>query len=95
MHCVDLGESFHISIYLHNVASIQPRTSFVKFARSPCTDPQGYHRKVILNVQPANPDDWKMKKTCHHENGKNGIDVTNPHRRIEKESGGKKMAQQS
>ena len=29
------------SIYLQNLASIQPRTSLVKFARSPCTDPPG------------------------------------------------------
>ena len=48
MHCVDLGESFHVSsynlvftVYLQNVASIQPRTSLVKFARSPRTDPPG------------------------------------------------------
>ena len=41
MHCVDLGESFPTSIYLQNLASIQPRTSFVKFARSPRTDPPG------------------------------------------------------
>ena len=27
VHCVDLGESFHMSICLQNVASIQPRTS--------------------------------------------------------------------
>ena len=35
VHCVDLGESFqtHTSIYLQIVASIQPRTSPVKFAR--------------------------------------------------------------
>ena len=31
MHCVDLGESFPTSIYLQNLASIQPRTSPVKF----------------------------------------------------------------
>ena len=31
VHCVDLGESFQISIYLHNVSSIQPRTSLAKF----------------------------------------------------------------
>ena len=31
MHCVDLGESFPTSIYLHNLASIQPRTSPNKF----------------------------------------------------------------
>ena len=34
MHCVDLGESFQTHIYLQNFASIQPRTSPVKFARS-------------------------------------------------------------
>ena len=32
VHCVDLGESFPTSIYLQNLASIQPRTSPVKFA---------------------------------------------------------------
>ena len=39
VHCVDLGESFPTSIYLQNLASIQPRTSPVKFACSPRTDP--------------------------------------------------------
>ena len=34
VHCVDLGESFQTHIYLQNVASIKPRTSPVKFARS-------------------------------------------------------------
>ena len=33
MHCVDLGESFQTRIYLQNLASIQPRTSPIKFAR--------------------------------------------------------------
>ena len=32
--CVDLGESFQTHIFLQNIASIQPRTSPVKFARS-------------------------------------------------------------
>ena len=41
VHCVDLGESFPTSIYLQKLASIQPRTSLVKFARSPRTDPPG------------------------------------------------------
>ena len=44
VHCVDLGESFPTSIYLQNLASIQPRTSPVKFARSPRTDPPGRDR---------------------------------------------------
>ena len=34
MHCVDLGESFPTSIYLQNLASIQPRTSPPKFLRN-------------------------------------------------------------
>ena len=34
VHCVDLGESFQTHIYLQNLASIQPRTSPAKFARS-------------------------------------------------------------
>ena len=33
-HCVDLDESFQALVYLQNVASIQPRTSLVKFAAS-------------------------------------------------------------
>ena len=38
VRCVDLGESFHMSIFLQNLASIQPRTTPVKLARSPCPD---------------------------------------------------------
>ena len=34
VHCVDLGESFPTHILLQNLASIQPRTGPVKFARS-------------------------------------------------------------
>ena len=34
MHCVDLGESFPTHSYLQNLASIQPRTSPLKFAGS-------------------------------------------------------------
>ena len=35
VHCVDLGESFPTHIFLQNLASVQPLTSPVKFARSP------------------------------------------------------------
>ena len=31
MYGADLTESFHMSIYLQTLASIQPRTSFLKF----------------------------------------------------------------
>ena len=41
MHCVDLGKSFPTHIFLQNLASIQRRTSPVKFARSLRTDPPG------------------------------------------------------
>ena len=41
VHCIDLGESFPTHILLQNLASIQPRTSLVKYARSPRTDPPG------------------------------------------------------
>ena len=55
VYCADPGESFHmsiyyvvfcinlfqLSIYLQKLTSIQPRTSPVKFARSPCTDLPG------------------------------------------------------
>ena len=46
MHCVDLGESFPTSICLQNLASIQPRTSLLTFARSPRTDPTGIQQKI-------------------------------------------------
>ena len=35
VHCVDLDESFQTHIYLQNLASIQPRTSPLKFAGAP------------------------------------------------------------
>ena len=34
VHCLDLDESFQTHIYLQSLASIQPGTSPVKFARS-------------------------------------------------------------
>ena len=39
--CRSRRELFPTSIYLQNLASIQLRTSLVKFARSPRTDPPG------------------------------------------------------
>ena len=51
MHCVYLGQSFPTSIYLQILASIQPLTSLVKFARSPRTDPPGpmYSSCVVVD----------------------------------------------
>jgi hypothetical protein len=47
VYCVDLGESFPTNIYLQNLASIQLRTSPVKFACSPRTDPPGPLRRTV------------------------------------------------
>ena len=48
VHCVDLGESFPTHIFLQNLASIQPRTSPVKFARSSAPRPEGAVRVLRL-----------------------------------------------
>ena len=44
VHFVDLDETFPTSIDLQNLASIQRRTSPLRFARSPRTDPPGTAR---------------------------------------------------
>ena len=41
VNLVDLVKSFPTNMYLQKSASIQPRTSLVKFARSPRADPPG------------------------------------------------------
>ena len=60
MHCVDLGESFPTHIYLQKSASIQPRTSPVKFARSPCTDPPGSTRRRRRRVGNGSGAIWSQ-----------------------------------
>ena len=57
MYCVDLGESFPPSIWLEKSASIQPRMSRVKFARSPCTDP-------IIIIIITNPPGRRRKSSA-------------------------------
>ena len=47
VHCVDLGESFQTHIYLQNFASIQPRTSPVKF------DGSEYCAQVLVLIWPV------------------------------------------
>ena len=50
VHCVDLGENFQTHIFLQNFASMQPRTSSLKFARS--TDPFNavYHTAKVTSA---------------------------------------------
>ena len=63
VHCVDLGESFQTHIYLQMLASIQPRTSPVKFARAavrPIEERDGCHRewfteKELRSPKPSRP----------------------------------------
>ena len=45
VNLVDLVKSFPTNVYLQKSASTQPRTSFLTFARSPCTDPPGVGRR--------------------------------------------------
>ena len=52
MHCVDLGESFQTHIYLQNLASIQPRTSPVKFA-APGLNPNYADLAGVLAERPG------------------------------------------
>ena len=53
---VDLVKSFPTSIYLQNLASIQPRTSLVKFARSPHTDRPGHGKARLSEADDLRPD---------------------------------------
>ena len=57
VHCVDLDESFQTHIYLQNLASIQPRTSPLKFVGSGC------------EKRPASPSERGSRSTrrrsCH------------------------------
>ena len=48
VHCVDLGESFPTHIYLQNLASIQPRTSLLKFEGGGFSAPVIFH--TLLRV---------------------------------------------
>ena len=55
------------SIYLQNLASIQPRTSFVKFARSPCTDPPGLALSLSLSLSLTLQVDFLVPSSSHLE----------------------------
>ena len=50
VYCVDLGECFQTHIFLQNFASIQPRTSPVKFAR-----PSSFGLPIDASAEPSQP----------------------------------------
>ena len=51
VHCVDLGESFPTSIYLQNLASIQPRTSPTKtIPDTPIPTPPPPLKPALLSI---------------------------------------------
>ena len=58
---------------MQNLASIQPRTSLVKFARSPCTDPDNYCYYYYMHYSYRSPryrDDGKGDKKGYKGDGK-------------------------
>ena len=60
---VDLVKSFPTSIYLQKSASIQPRTSLVKFARSPRTDPPGGEGEQASTTHPDESKRLPQRRT--------------------------------
>ena len=70
----DLGESFHRSIYLQNVASIQPRTSLVKFARSLAMQPGSGAAALAGEVRGAlRPRNERLGAACTDADGAGGL----------------------
>ena len=61
---MDLGESFPASSDLLNLASIQPRTSLVKFARSPRTAPPGI--TCTRSIQMPSTGDHRSARASPH-----------------------------
>ena len=61
VHCVDLGESFPTSIFLQNLASIQPRTSPKKFVSSSSRE----FEFKLWNFEPfiCSPEEVHWRKT--------------------------------
>ena len=59
VNLVDFVKSFQISIYLQNLAAIQPRMSLAKFARSPRTDRPGVDK--LLDAHGAHKGDVGYK----------------------------------
>ena len=64
VHCVNLGESFQTHTYLENLASIQPRSSPVKFAASRERNP---HRPAGTPRGPADARALRGERRGAHE----------------------------
>ena len=70
VHCVDLGESFQTHIYLQNLASIQPRTSPLKFAARAPDDRVAVEERLPAAVDwipPAAPSRTTLRREVHPE----------------------------
>ena len=52
---IDLENCWKISIWTQRSASIQKRTSRLKFARSPCTDLPGLRLRGVLEARAGSP----------------------------------------
>ena len=64
MHCVDLGESFPASIYLQKSASIQPRTSPIKFAHLTEKSEKGSISNLSTKVASTSLEKIGFKRIC-------------------------------
>ena len=75
MQCADLGESFPTSIYLQNLASIQPRTSPNKFVSSSSREfefelwilkwqTSYFQPRLFLSLMNSCREDWRKER--HH-----------------------------
>ena len=73
MHCVDLGESFPTHIHLQNLASIQPRTSHVKFAASRARLAGGVLGNAELSPPTPRTATWTQYRSRTVERGKKNI----------------------
>ena len=60
MHCVDLGESFPTNILLQNLASIQQRTSPLKFDHLAEKSEQGSVSNLSTKAAPPGPGEWEV-----------------------------------
>ena len=67
VHCVDLGESFQTHIYLQNLASIQPRTSPLKFAMRVAGRQIRLASDHRLAVGPLEPPDVLLLPALDHD----------------------------
>ena len=71
VHCVDLDESFPTSIYLQNLASIQPRTSPKKFGKMGIWD-----FEISFAFSPVLAFELTSQRTCVTSGRRSSVTIT-------------------